>query len=121
MIYHGGCITKDKCIKKRGMRLVNPRNQQYYIEGNTARQLNTVPQRIERPEHKEERRVSERVERNQKRARAFDLKYTVCLMIATVFLFGSCVNMLAIQSDITEQRRQIALLEKNLNELTGGK
>lgn len=118
MIHHGGCITKDKCIKKRGMRLVNPRNQQYYIEGNTARQLNTVPQRIERPEHKEERRVNERVERNQKRARAFDLKYTVCLMIATVFLFGSCVNMLAIQSDITEQRRQIALLEKNLNELT---
>lgn len=117
-MYHGGYITKDKCIKKRGMRLVNPRNQQYYIEGNTARQLNTVPQRIERPERKEERRVNPRVARNQKRARAFDLKYTLCLMAATVVLFGACVNMLSVQSEIAEQRDQIAMLESDLNELT---
>lgn len=117
-IYHGGYITEDKRIKKRGMRLVDPRNQQYYIEGNTARQLNTAPQRIERPERRQERKVNERVNRNQKRARAFDLKYTLCLMTATVILFGACVNMLAIQSDIAEQRREIALLESNLNEIT---
>ena len=99
---------------------MNPRNEQrrYYIEGNTARQLNTIPQRIERPERQKERQVNERVNRNSKRARAFDLKYTVCLMVATVFLFVSCVNMLTIQADITEQRRQIATLESTLNELT---
>lgn len=102
------------------MKSVNPRNEQrqYYIEGNTARQLNTAPQRIERPRHQEERRVNERVSRNSKRAKAFDLKYTVCLMIATTFLFVSCVNMLTIQADITEQRRQIATLESTLNALT---
>jgi len=106
--------------KKRGLRLVASRNNQrrYYIEGNTARQLNTAPQRIERTERREERRVNERVDRNSKRARAFDLKYTVCLMVATVVLFCSCVSMLTIQSDITEQRRQIAMLESTLNELT---
>ncbi len=102
------------------MKLVDSRYEQrrYYIEGNTARQLNTVPQRIERPKHQEERKVNERVNRNSKRARAFDLKYTVCLMVATTFLFVSCVNMLTIQADITEQRRQIATLESTLNELT---
>lgn len=102
------------------MKSVNSRNEQrrYYIEGNTARQLNTVPQRIERPKQQEERKVNERINRNSKRARAFDLKYTVCLMVATTFLFVSCVNMLTIQSDITEQRRQIATLESTLNELT---
>ncbi len=99
---------------------MDSRNEQtrYYIEGNTARQLNTVPQRVERPQHREERRVNERVSRNSQRAKAFDLKYTVCLMVATVFLFVSCVNMLTIQSNITEQRRQIATLESTLNELT---
>ncbi len=96
------------------------RNEQrrYYIEGNTARKLNTAPQRIERPERRQERQISTSARRNSKRARAFDLKYTVCLMVATVFLFGSCVNMLTIQADITEQRRQIASLESTLNELT---
>lgn len=99
---------------------MNSRNEQtrYYIEGNTARQLNTVPQRVEQPQHREERKVNERVNRNSKRARAFDLKYTICLMVATTFLFVSCVNMLTIQADITEQRRQIAALESTLNELT---
>ncbi len=99
---------------------MDSRNEQrrYYIEGNTARQLNTVPQRIERPKQQKERKVNERINRNSRRARAFDLKYTVCLMVATTFLFVSCVNMLTIQSDITEQRRQIATLESTLNELT---
>lgn len=93
---------------------------EYYIEGNTARQLNTVPARVGRPEHqqKKERQVNEQINKNRDRARAFDLKYTIILMTATIFLFGSCINMLTIQANITEQRRQIAALESNLNELT---
>ena len=102
------------------MKAVNSRNQQrqYYIEGNTARQLNTVPQRIERPKQQQQKKVNERVSRNSSRARAFDLKYTVCLMVATTILFVSCVNMLSIQAEISEQRRSIATLESTLNELT---
>lgn len=101
---------------------MNPRYEksEYYIEGNAARQLNTVPERIERPERqqREERQVNERINKNRNRAKAFDLKYTIALMVATVFLFVSCINMLTIQANITEQRRQIAALESNLNELT---
>lgn len=95
-------------------------NREYYIEGNAARQLNTMPERIERPERqqREERQVNERINKNRNRAKAFDLKYTIALMVATVFLFVSCINMLTIQANITEQRRQIAALESNLNELT---
>lgn len=101
---------------------MDSRNYQrdYYIEGNTARKLSTVPQRVERPEHREEkeRQVNERVKRNTSRAKAFDLKYTLALVTATVFLFVSCVSMLSLQADITEQKRQIAILESNLNEMT---
>jgi cell division protein FtsL len=101
---------------------VNSRNYQrdYYIEGNTARKLNVAPQRVERPERREQRehQVNERVRRNANRAMAFDMKYTMALVVATVFLFVSCVSMLSLQADIREQRRQIATLESNLNELT---
>lgn len=101
------------------MRILNSRyeEREYYIEGNTARKLNAVPERIHRPEP-EERKANEKINRNRNRAKAFDLKYTIALTVATVFLFASCVNMLTIQADITEQRRQIAALESNLNELT---
>lgn len=104
------------------MKTLNPRydNRGYYIEGNAARKLNTVPERIERPERqrKKERQVNERINKNRNRAKAFGLGYTMALTVATVFLFVSCINMLTIQADITEQRQQIAALESNLNELT---
>ena len=94
--------------------------RQYYIEGNTARKLNTVPEQIEKRKREpvKEREVNQTINRNQNRAQAFDLKYMVALTVATVFLFASCVYMLSIQSTITEQRREIAMLESNLNELT---
>lgn len=102
---------------------MNPRydNREYYIEGNAARKLNTVPQRIDdRPnrQQREEHHENARISKNRNRARAFDLKYTIALTAATVFLFVSCINMLTIQASITDQRRQIATLESNLNELT---
>ncbi len=102
---------------------MDSRNEEryYYIEGNAARKLNTVPQREVRPNRQpvpeRERKTNARVEKNAQRAKAFDLRYTMALVVATVFLFGACVNMLSLQADITEQRRQIALLESNLNEL----
>ena len=105
------------------MRRLDSRNEEryYYIEGNAARKLNTVPQREVRPNRQpapeRERKTNARVERNAQRAKAFDLRYTMALVVATVFLFGACVNMLSLQADITEQRRQIAFLESNLNEL----
>ncbi|MDD5999400.1 MAG: cell division protein FtsL [Lachnospiraceae bacterium] len=105
------------------MRRLDSRNEEryYYIEGNAARKLNTVPQREVRPNRQpapeRERKTNARVEKNAQRAKAFDLRYTMALVVATVFLFGACVNMLSLQADITEQRRQIALLESNLNEL----
>lgn len=102
---------------------MDSRNEEryYYIEGNAARKLNTVPQREVRPERRpeaeRERKTNERVAKNTRRARAFDLRYTAALVVATVFLFGACVNMLSLQAEITEQRRQIAMLESNLNDL----
>lgn len=96
---------------------MDSRNEQrYYIEGNTARKLNTAPQREVRPE-RERRQVNQTISRNSKRAKEFDLNYTLALVMATAFLFVSCIMMLTLQAGITEDRRQIAALESNLNEL----
>ena len=98
---------------------MNERNMDmYYIEGNAARKLNAVPEREVRPERKRERKVNERINKNVKRAKTFDLQYTLMLVGATVFLFVSCISMLTLKADVTEQRRQIAMLESNLNALT---
>lgn len=92
--------------------------EMYYIEGNTARKLNAVPEREVRPERQKERKVNSKIQKNARRAKAFDLQYTVALLVATGFLFVSCISMLTLKADVTEQRREIAMLESNLNELT---
>ena len=101
------------------MKSVDERNRQYYyIEGNAARKLNEVPAIQERPERKKEHKVNQKIQKNAKRAKAFDLQYTIALMVATTILFVSCISMLTLQANVTEQRRQIANLERNLNALT---
>lgn len=94
--------------------------QQYYTQGSAARKLNQVPEIIEEPEERKQpkHQVNRQTKRNVERARAFSFKYTVMLTIATVFLFSSCFYMLSIQAKITDQRREIAMLESNLNQLT---
>ena len=100
---------------------LDSRNYQrrYYVEGNTARKLDAVPQRIERPQRRQEqeRKSNPRSNRNVRRALAFDLRYTLALLVATSFLFVSCVSMLSVQADITEQRRKITMLERNLTKI----
>lgn len=92
----------------------------YYIEGNTARKLNAVPQEVERPRRRQqqEHQTNERIRRNTKNVRAFDFRYTVALLAATSVLFISCLYMLSIQARIMEEKRSIAILESNLNVLT---
>lgn len=101
------------------MESVDERNREYYyIEGNAARKIATAPVREERPERKQDRRTNEKIQRNAKRAKAFDLQYTIALVTATAFLFVSCISMLTLKANVTEQRRQIAMLESDLNTLT---
>ncbi len=90
----------------------------YYVEGNAVRKLSAVPEREVRPEREKERKVNEKIQRNVKKAKAFDLQYTLMLVGATVFLFVSCISMLTLKANVTEQRREIAMLESNLNALT---
>ncbi len=92
--------------------------RRYFVDGNTVRKLNTVPKRDHQPEQEQrkEKKVDPRVARNARRAKAFDFKYMILLVCATGFLFVSCVRMLSLQEEITENRKLVAQLECNLNE-----
>ena len=106
-------------MQKRGMKSVSVKDEEmYYIEGNAVRKLNTAPEREVRPEKKKEHQVNERIQKNAKRSRAFDLSYTLVLIAATSVLFVACFTMLTLKTDVMEQKREIAALEKNLTELS---
>lgn len=98
------------------MRELSSRNEErrYYVDGNTVRKLNTAPKREKKPE--QEKKVDPQILKNVKRARAFDRRYMLLLVCATGFLFVSCIQMLSLQEEITENRKLVAQLEYNLNE-----
>jgi flagellar motility protein MotE (MotC chaperone) len=111
--------TDENGVWKRGMESVNERNQQmYYFEGSAVRKMDVAPRIEERPERKRERKVNSKIAKNARKARAFDVRYMMSLVIATGFLFVSCITMLMLEANVTEQRRQISSLERNLNALT---
>lgn len=98
---------------------MNERNRQqrrYYVDGNTARKLNTAPVREERPRKK--RKVNKRIARNVRRSRAFSLGYTLALLFATSILFVTCISMLTLDEKVTKQRNDISSLEERINALT---
>ena len=98
---------------------MNERNRQqrrYYVDGNTARKLNTAPVREERPRKK--RKVNKRIARNVRRSRAFSLGYTLALLFATSILFVACISMLTLDEKVTKQRNDISSLEERINALT---
>lgn len=113
-------IIEGKTYLEKGIERMHSENEnrRYYTEGNTARKLNTVPKKVEQPKRRKKKQVNERISRNSRRARAFDLKYTMALVTAVTILFTACIYMLTIQADITTKRKQIAQLESDLNTLT---
>lgn len=80
-----------------------------YIDGNTVRKLNTsiVPER----RHEREEKISPKTKKKIDKVRSFDLKYTLALVAAIGFAFAACVSMISVQAEINAQKKQIAALE----------
>lgn len=97
--------------------------EQYYVDGNTVRKLNTAPkqtpQRVPKvqPEKKQERKVSTRAKKNQARALSIQKGQAFLLGIATILTLSACVYMLNLQATITSQNKNITTLEEKLNML----
>lgn len=97
--------------------------EEYYVDGNTARKLNTRPERRperrpeERPERTQKRQVSTRAKKNQARALSIGRGQAAFLGLAMVLTLSACVYMLNLQAKINVQNKNIAALESQLNTL----
>ena len=85
-----------------------------YVQGNTARKLQTVPS-YEREETV--KRVSNRTRKNRERAKHMNI-VTVLTMATAMVVAGIILTWyLILQSDITNSIKRIASLESQLNEM----
>lgn len=100
------------------------RERDYYIDGNTIRRMEAVPdyrrvqkERIEREREEEERRRRRAVRRNQERALRMSKSYVAFLTMAVV-IFGVFAGLyIHIQSDVTARMSKIAGLESQIADL----
>ena len=100
----------------------------YYIDGNTVRKIETVPEiypeeqerltEAERKRRAELRKKRAIAKRTRERAARMDLTYTVFLVISVVVTVAACVVYLNLQNEITRTNEQIASLEARLSAIT---
>lgn len=110
---------------------VSNRRTVNYIEGNTVRKMEAVPQRrseqvhreLERKQEKdrvrEERQREARIaaRRNQERALQMSPGYVVFLAVAMAAMVGVCGVYLKLQSDIANRMKTVAALESQVTSL----
>ncbi|WP_075718808.1 hypothetical protein [Roseburia sp. 499] len=110
---------------------VSNRRTVNYIEGNTVRKMEAVPQRrseqvhreLERKQEKdrvrEERQREARIaaRRNQERALQMSPGYVVFLAVAMAAMVGVCGVYLKLQSDIANRMKTVAVLESQVTNL----
>lgn len=100
----------------------------YYIEGNTVRKLDALPEeypsvRRERS-REEERRLAERrrkqaiARRNQEKALRLNFRYTMFLIFSVAVTVAACVYYLSLQNEIMRTNEQMASLKSELSTIT---
>lgn len=82
-----------------------------YVYGNTARKLQVVPNEYERPA----RKVSHASRKNRDRALYMNVGYVLFLAVALIAVGFVLTGYLTLKSDITNSVKNIARLERELN------
>lgn len=83
-----------------------------YVYGNTARRVQTAPQR---PVQKT-KEVSQHVKHNRSKALHMSKRYVVFLAIATSVALFVCVQYLQLQSEITRRSKNITVMQQELSD-----
>ena len=90
------------------------RVQSAYIDGNTVREFNILEE-IQRPVEKKE--VNHTVRKNREKALYMNLGYVLFLVAALISAAFILISYIQVQSDITLSVKNIASMERELNEL----
>jgi cell division protein FtsL len=100
------------------------RRQAYYIDGNTVRRSEAVPdyrreqrERLRREKEEERRRKQRIARRNQERELRMSRRYVVFLTMAVMVFGGFAGFYIHIQSDVTARMKTIASLESQIEDV----
>ena len=99
--------------RTNNQRRTTDNRSRYYVQGNTARQLNVAREMEMRPQKK----ISKRTRKNRDKARHMNAGYVLFLCVALLTTGFVLVNYVGLQADITNSVKHIASLEKELNDL----
>ncbi len=89
----------------------------YYVEGNTARQVQAMPVPERRSDYEREQRKNKRKEKKLQHVLAFDLKYTLMLVISLGAMAYACSMMLSAQATLQAQKKELAALTESYENL----
>ena len=92
----------------------NKRVQSTYVDGNTVRKLNVVEE-IQKPI--ERKPINHRVRKNREKALYMNLEYVLSLVAALVVAAIILIGYIRVQSDIILSVKNIAAMERELNDL----
>lgn len=89
-----------------------------YVDGNTVRKLNTMPQRMPAPEETREqerrRRADRQTRANRERAMRMNPAYLLFLTMAVALSVGVCGLYIKVQSEYNSRRNHVAALESQV-------
>lgn len=90
-----------------------------YVEGNTVRKLDTLPEYApgEKKEREKEKRVDRATRANRQRAMQMGPGYVMFLAMAVVVTLGIGALYVQLQSDITGRMRNVAALKNQILDL----
>lgn len=92
-----------------GSRKVN-RGTGYYVDGNTVRRVEEVPQR-------KKKQVSTAAQKNRARNMQMSKGYVMFLAVMCVAVLFACVHFLKLKSELTEQKSQLTAEELKYSQL----
>ena len=98
-------------------------NKDYYVDGNTVRELQPQPARRPKPNKEELAKIRKKKQRknaarrNRERAMSMSKGYVAFLSVCVVLSAVTAFSLIQIQSDITQRMKRIAVLESQLTEM----
>ncbi len=92
----------------------NIREDRIYIDGNTARKLQTVPVRRDRKQNDE---IKRQQVRRRVKSSPMNFGYIFFMMIAMLVVCVVLIGYVELQADITNKINHISQLERQLNDL----
>ena len=91
-------------------------SERYYIDGNTARRLNVQPEPQKKKKKQQVRQQKPEI-RHEKRVSAFDLRYTLFLIVSVGITLGTCFMYMRSNSELTRTEQSVAALQSQLQDI----